>query len=166
MTNAEKVLRQLALEPEGLTVVELHERTSIDKNTLGTVIWQLSQDGHVERMGGVRGRYRYGITREGQRQLPPGARGPLLQLQEAAGLMPEDEPPEMDELYKVVRDAPTYRLLRTFSEWLVSRRPELLASPEGAKEELHEAVLEYMGVEVSDFRAQVQALERLLTLLE
>lgn len=165
MTNAEKVLRQLVLEPEGLTATELQERTAIDKNTLGTVIWQLNRDEHVRKVGGVRGRYRYAITNKGRQELPPSARAPFPQLQEADGRLPTDLP-AMEELYKVARDAGTYRALRAFSAWLTRERPELLAAPESAEEPMHEAVLEFMGVDVTDYRAQVQSLERLLELLE
>lgn len=166
MTNAEKVLRQLVLEPEGLTAAELQERTAIDRNTLGTVVWQLNKDGHIEKVGGVRGRYRYGITREGRQELPPGARGLLPQPLEAVGPLGEDAPSDMDELYKVARDAPTYRTLRAFSSWLARERPELLAHRDEMEERMHEAVLEFMGVDVEGFRAQAQALERFLALLE
>lgn len=165
VTQPETVLHELERAPDGLTATELHERTNIEKNTLSTVIWELRRDGHIDRVGGVRGRYKYGITQKGRGHLPGAHLDPLTRL--ANSVRDHDMATDRDfqDFLKVIDNLSEYKTLRGFVNFLATDHPELLADEPDTADNLRRAVLEYMGVDASAFREQKVRLEALLSLV-
>ena len=157
MTQKERVLRKLTHVPEGLTTVELGDRTGLPEGSLRTIVWEMRKEGWIEPVCGVRGRYRYAITNLGRRHAPGPPPDAIAQafatLQGTMGL--ETHRPTHPPL----APAGLRGQLLAFVSWLVEKRPELLAihSP-SVRARLEGAVLEYL---YGDTRELMSQLERL-----
>lgn len=147
----------------GLNAIDIAEKLpDIPKNSLATTLWQLKKDGLIHRLGGARGRWRYGLTHKGREQLDPPS-DPLARLvREAKNTMPEGV--GFDAMLSVVESLDDYKLLRRFTGWLFAEQPDLIR--EGVTQsDLNRAIFSYMGIDIGAFNAQKKALESLLNLV-
>lgn len=161
MTQLQLVLDTLDKSPRGLTAAELHDRTRIPRNTLATLIWQLRKDGYLQRVGGHRGAYQYGITAKGKEQLNSDL-DPLTRLGQ---LVNEHDAASFDAMLTVIRDLDSYKQLTKFVQWLITNYRDVIRDigPE-TEDRLHDAVLTYLGVDAETFKKQRESLEAILSL--
>jgi hypothetical protein len=163
MTQQDEILRLLRDRDEGMTAQDLHLRTGVAKNVLGTHLWQMKKDGLITRVGGVRGSYRYGITDRGKDRLGEGT-DPLGYLTKTMRRRQGEEGPVPDfgDMLKLVNNIDTYRRLKGYSEWLSREHPALVNADSDVGEILHGYVLEYLGIDSTSFHQQQRALEDLI----
>jgi len=168
MTKVDEIMHVLNDAPRGLTANDLHVRTGVPKNVLGTYLWELKRDGYLQRVGGVRGSYRYGLTDRGRERIGLGD-DPLRQLTRTLYLkLPpaarDDLPVSGDftETMKVLDQLDEYRSLKRFAEWLSVEKASVFQVPDTAAPALHRAVLEYLGIDPTSYQKQSAELISLL----
>jgi hypothetical protein len=164
VTQIDEVLHAIASHPSGITALDIHASTGVARNVLGTYLWELKKDGHIVRVGGVRGSFRYGITEKGKARI--GLADPLTQLARAVKPRTGSLPPGFDETLKVIDRIDEYRTLKNFSQWLVSEHAELFVYPDEAAKALQSLTLEHMGVDPTTYQQQARALAGLLSLVK
>ncbi len=151
MTQKERVLQELTRSPDGLTAVELRDRTGLPENSLRTIIWEMRKDGWIEPIGGVRGRYKYGITQAGRRQAP--TPNPDAIADRIGSLVTGDVGPSW---LHTARPSPgdVRGHLVEFVRWLTEEKPELLSdkTPNVALR-LEEAVVDFLYGDIDALKA-------------
>lgn len=155
MTQKELALAELTRESGGLTVAELGDRTGVPLHSLRTIVWEMRKDGWIEIVGGVRGRYRYAPTDEGNKQAP---RPPVDAVRQAiTATMGTAQGAAMNSL-GMNRYVEDHRRLNDFVRWLVLEKPELFATSQTvARQALEEAVADYVAEDVDIIRKHMAA---------
>ena len=150
-----------------MTAIDLHARTGVPRNTLGTYLWELKRDGYVTRVGGVRGSYRYGLTEKGRERIGEGT-DPMRQLARAVAADPEARKgfTDFSETLKVIDRLDEYRTLKAFAEWVTSEHAKLFVEPDLAPSRMHRCVLEHLGIDAATYRQQSRALIGLLEFMK
>lgn len=153
MTQKEQVLQELTRAGGGLTTVELRARTRLPEASLRTIMWEMRRDGWVEPVGGVRGRYKYGVTDVGRRQAPDAVAETIFKglgvFPAGSGFQRSPDPAEVAQ-----------RLL-AFVHWLSRERSDLF--PEDAPDlesRLETAVVDFLYGDVDVIRALLDRLSR------
>jgi len=162
MTKVDEIMHVLNDAPRGLTANDLHARTGVPKNVLGTYLWEFKRDGYLQRVGGVRGSYRYGLTDRGRERIGQGD-DPLKQLAKAVAVRFDGHASAgFPETMKVLDQLDEYRSLKRFAEWLSVEKASVFQVPDTAAPALHRAVLEYLGIDPTSYQKQSAELISLL----
>ena len=152
MTQKQRVLQELIHAQRGLTALELRDRTELPEGSLRTILWELRKGDFLEVAGGVRGRYRYGITDRGRELLAEAdsrwSHGPRERSAQAALF----ESIGLDEVRH------ERRTLRNFVRWLTLEHPHLFAvDRQLLREKLDSTVIEYLSQDYSELQSVLAA---------
>lgn len=151
-----------------MTAQDLHQRTGVPMNTLGTYLWELKRDGYIRRVGGRRGAYRYGITNKGKDRIGEGE-DPLRQLAMAVGSSSSEGSKafaDFGETLKIIDQLDDYRLLKAYSQWLAGEHADMFTDGADLPERLHDLTLEFLGIDPTTYRRQSSALIGLLDFMK
>ncbi len=155
MTQKERLLHELTRAPDGLTAVQLRELTGFAEASLRTTIWEMRRSGWIDVIGGVRGRYRYGVTAQGQRQAPAqttdGIAEALLRAFGAGLRGPAGN------AVRLPGPAEPGRQVLAFVRWLAKEHRDLLAGDPDATLRLEDAAADFLYQS-----GHVDAIKRLL----
>jgi DNA-binding HxlR family transcriptional regulator len=171
VTRIEEVLRVLSDQPRGLTAADIHGRTGVSRNVLGTYLWELKRDGYIQRVGGTKGTYRYGLAPKGRDRLAEAHEldwedknehvlPQVLRVAEQRGVQ------DFQETLKVIDRLSEYRTLKKFCEWILVEDPMLFADLPAAPANLHRLMLQHLGVDPTTYRKQSKVLIGLLEFMQ
>lgn len=168
MTKLQEILVQLEKSPGGMTSAQLREHVDIQPNVLATLLWEMKRDKLISQVGGVRGRYVYAITQKGRSHLPDNEKDPLTRLANALEREEAGGKESFQELLTVIEQLEEFRLLRRFTQWLVTESHHLLhpkKSPSALRDGLMVEALKFLGVNPESYEEQRESLSELLHLV-
>jgi len=136
MTQKQRVLAVLTQAEHGLTATELRDLTDLPEGSLRTILWELRKNGLTEVAGGVRGRYRYGITERGREEaaeaVPAQPRMPAEALSQASML----------DTMALSEARHERRTLRAYARMLAQEHADLFAGDSSSIAERLEAAID------------------------
>ena len=136
MTQKLRVLYALIQVDRGVTAVELRDNTGLPERSLRTLLWELRKNGLIEVVGGVRGRYLYGITDVG--------RDEVIESGPVHPRVPPDSSAQAALLESMALNDARHerRTLRAYARWLAQEHSDLFAGDQASITERIEAAID------------------------